>query len=135
MKNSNDLNLKKIRGDFGEVTVRDYLIKRGYRVIASNYRKRVGEIDIIAVFDIDKEVIFIEVKTRKQGGLIEGVESVNHTKRQKIFKTARAFIAENPQFCRMNTRFDVAEVTITGGESPQLLKIDYYEDAFNPIFL
>jgi len=126
-------NIKKTRGDFGEVAVRDYLTKRGYKIVTNNYRKRDGEIDIVVVQN--DEVIFVEVKTRKFGSLTEGIDAVTLDKRRKIIKTARAFLSDNPQYNSMNTRFDVAQVVITTDDIPRLLEIDYYEDAFNPIFL
>ncbi|MCL1903671.1 MAG: YraN family protein [Oscillospiraceae bacterium] len=131
MKNSN--NIKKIRGDFGEIAVTDYLLKRGYKIVESNYRKRQGEIDIIAVQN--KEIVFIEVKTRKFGSMTDALEAVTYEKRRKIIRTAYAFIKENPRFTNMNARFDVAGVVITTDSVPQLLELNYYADAFNPALM
>jgi len=123
------MTVNKKRGDFGEAAVCDYIAKQGYKILARNYRKRVGEIDIIA---IDKsEIVFIEVKTRKFGSMTDGGDSVNFTKQQKIIKTAKAFLKENPQYYNTNARFDVAQVTITTDEVPQLLELEYYKDAFS----
>lgn len=127
------INIKKTRGDFGEVAVCDYLEKRGYSITARNYRKRTGEIDIISVRD--NTVVFVEVKTRKFGSMTEGTDAVTLSKRRKIVSAARAFLNENPQFHNMNTRFDVAGVTVTTDESPRLLEIEYYKDAFDPALL
>ena len=127
--------IKKKRGDFGEIAVCDYLVKRGCTIAERNYRKRSGEIDIIAISGCGNEVVFVEVKTRKFGGLTEGVDAVNNEKRRRIVKTARAFLVDNPQFYNMNSRFDVAGVVITTDETPSVLEIEYYEDAFNPALL
>jgi len=123
-------NVKKTRGDFGENAVSYYLIERGFEIIARNYCKRQGEIDIIAVHN--GVIIFIEVKTRKFGSLTDGVDAITREKQQKIVKTARAFLGENPQFRGKNTRFDAAQVIVTTDDIPQLIGIDYYEDAFDP---
>jgi putative endonuclease len=125
--------IKKTRGDFGEAAVCDYLEKRGYKIIACNYLKRAGEIDIIAA--LDNIIAFIEVKTRKFNSLTDGLDSITREKRRKIVKTAQAFLAENPQYYDADTRFDAAEVTITTDEIPQVIEIEYYEEAFNPALL
>ena len=49
-------------GSFGEDVAIRYLEMRGYRVIAKNFKCRLGEIDIIA--EKRDEIIFVEVKTR-----------------------------------------------------------------------
>jgi len=125
--------IKRIRGDFGEAAVVDYLEKLGYKIIAQNYLKRVGEIDIIAAFE--DLVVFIEVKSRKCGSLTDGIDSVTREKRRKIVKTAKEFLAENKKYYNYDSRFDVAEVTLTDGENPQVVKIEYYDDAFSPMLL
>jgi putative endonuclease len=109
------------------------LTARGHEIVRRNFRKKCGEIDIITLHG--NEVVFAEVKTRKFGSLLEGADSVTLDKRRKLFKTAKAFLADNPRFCNMNVRFDVAAVTVTAEDLPSLLEIEYCEDAFNPIFL
>ncbi|MCL2072128.1 MAG: YraN family protein [Oscillospiraceae bacterium] len=126
-------SVKKTRGEFGETAVCDYLTQRGFEIAARNYRKRVGEIDIIAVSG--EEIAFVEVKTRKFNSMTEGADSVTYEKRRKIVKTAYAFLNDNPQFCNINARFDVAQVVVTTDEFPQLLQLDYFEDAFNPALM
>ena len=54
----------KQTGDKGEAYAAKYLKKHKYKIIARNYKKPYGEIDIIAE---NKEVIaFVEVKTEKR---------------------------------------------------------------------
>ncbi|MCL2035781.1 MAG: YraN family protein [Oscillospiraceae bacterium] len=130
------LNIKKIRGDFGEAAVCAYLTERGYEIIQTNYRKSGGEIDIIANnICYNDEIVFVEVKTRKFGSLIDGLESVTQEKRRRIVKTAGSFLRENPQFGGMNARFDVAAVIVTTEELPRVLEIEYIRDAFEPALL
>jgi putative endonuclease len=125
--------IKRQRGDFGEAAVCDYLTNLGYRIIAQNYLKRVGEIDIIAAHD--GIIAFVEVKTRKFGSMTEGLDSVTREKRRKIIKTAKAFLAENPKYYNYDPRFDAAQVVITTDEQPQIVELEYYEDAFDPALL
>lgn len=49
-------------GNKGEALAREYLKRRGYRIIASNYRSGHLEIDLIT--KRQKQLVFVEVKTR-----------------------------------------------------------------------
>ncbi|MDR0222867.1 MAG: YraN family protein [Oscillospiraceae bacterium] len=126
-------NAGKTRGDFGENAVCDYLFERGYEITARNYRKRCGEIDIIAVFG--NEIAFVEIKTRKRGGLTTGFSAITKEKQRRMVKTAQAFLKENPRCGGKSVRFDAAEVTVGRGAPPELIGIEYYENAFEPMLL
>lgn len=118
--------VKKQRGKFGEDYVTEYLGNKGYEIIARNYHKRCGEIDIIA--KKDSVLHFVEVKTRKFGSLVSGVEAVNALKQDKIKKTLTLFLEEQqPEYDSISV--DVAEVVIT--TDLQVLELNYYEDAIN----
>ncbi|MDE7362170.1 MAG: YraN family protein [Oscillospiraceae bacterium] len=118
---------KQTKGKLGEDAVCTELKKRGHTIIARNYRKRVGEVDIIS--RIDRYIVFTEVKTRKLGSMVSGLEAVNFTKQKKIVLTADAYLTENPT--DLQPRYDIAEVTVTRGENPVITRIDIYEDAFS----
>ncbi|MGN0657646.1 MAG: YraN family protein [Ruminiclostridium sp.] len=123
------MSVRSERGAFGEEQTAIYLINRGYRILARNYRIKGGEIDIIA----EKEglIAVVEVKTRKFGSLTQGIEAVTKKKQSRIIKAARSYLFETGT--EAGVRFDVAEVTITTEENPRLLEINYYEDAFDAI--
>lgn len=58
----------------GEDIACDYLLKRGYKIIERNFRKKYEEIDIVATHG--STLAFIEVKTRKSdsfGTPLEGI--------------------------------------------------------------
>jgi putative endonuclease len=130
-------NVEKIRGEFGETAVCDFLAGKGYEIVARNYRIRRGEIDIITVKNFGElpRIIFTEVKTRKFGSISDGIDSITREKRRRIVRTARHFLSVNPQFADMNAQFDAARVVVTTDEFPRLIEIDYYEDAFDPMYL
>lgn len=112
-------------GKLGENAVKEYLLNKGYIFLKSNYHSRYGEIDII--FENDKYIIFVEVKTRKKGSLVRGINSVDIFKRGNIVKTALMYLAEfKPQ---KQPRFDVAEVLIN--RMGECEKINYFENAFD----
>jgi len=80
-------NPRQTLGAQGEQRAADWMLARGWRVLERNYRKKSGEIDIIAM---DGDVLVMaEVKTRTRvhetfGG---GERAVNHKKRQRIIRT------------------------------------------------
>ncbi len=118
---------RQTKGRLGEDAVCAELERRGHTIIARNYHKRVGEIDIIS--QIDRYIVFTEVKTRKLGSMVSGLEAVNFTKQKKIVLTADAYLTENPT--GLQPRYDIAEVTVTRGDFPRITRIDIYEDAFS----
>ncbi|MBI5969953.1 MAG: YraN family protein, partial [Deltaproteobacteria bacterium] len=80
-------------GKRGEDEAAKYLERRGYKMLAANYRCRLGEIDIIAT-DGDT-LVFIEVKTRGGDGFGEGVESVDARKQRRIIAVSEFYMSEN----------------------------------------
>ena len=93
-------------GRMGEELACRYLKKNGYKILERNFRKKFGEIDIVA--QIDDFLCFIEVKTRKNSAYGLPCEFVTHSKRQKIIRTAYTYINEKHYDGAL--RFDVVEV-------------------------
>lgn len=118
---------KQIKGTLGEDAVCAELERRGYRILERNYRKRSGEIDIIS--ELGNYIIFTEVKARKAGSMVSGLEAVDFAKKKKIIITADAYLTENP--CELFVRYDIAEVQLTRGTVPKVTRVDIYEDAFD----
>lgn len=118
---------KQKKGALGEDAVCAELVKRGHRILERNYHKRVGEIDIISV--IGNVIVFTEVKARKVGSMVSGLEAVDFTKKKKIVMTADAYLTDNPS--DLCVRYDIAEVWLTRGSVPAVLRVDIYEDAFD----
>lgn len=97
-------------GRKGEEIACEFLIKNNYKILIKNFRCKIGEIDIIA--KENDEIIFVEVKTRKQKKYGLPAEAVNKRKRNHMFFVAEYFLMINNMeniFCR----FDVIEVYIT----------------------
>ena len=118
------MNEFKERGNSAEKFVCDYLAQSGYLVKAKNYHSRYGEIDIIAENDI--YIVFVEVKARKAGALVTGLEAVNKNKQNKIIKTSFTYLINNNS--DKQPRFDVAEVVISS--AGEFKSINYIENAF-----
>ena len=77
-------------GRYGEALAAEYLRKKGCRILAMNYRTRLGELDVIAA---DRRyVIFAEVKLRKNAAFAEAREFVTFAKRQKLAAAAEEWL-------------------------------------------
>ena len=125
------MNEKYTRGRFGEDYTADYLINKGYEIIERNFRRKGGELDIIALDG--KMLVIVEVKSRKFGSMTDGMDAMTFTKRRNIIRTAQRFIDETDvEFNEM--RFDVAELTLTTEDIPRVLEFSYFEDAFSADF-
>ncbi|MGM0655267.1 MAG: YraN family protein [Thermodesulfobacteriota bacterium] len=94
-------------GKKGELAARQFLLSRGYKVLASNYSTPQFEIDIIA--KDDDTLCFVEVKTRT--GLKKGLprEGVTPAKQKKIIMGAQYYLSLN-KITNTRVRFDVVEV-------------------------
>ena len=118
------MNPEKLRGDWGEAFTAEYLRKRGYTVVASQYRCRMGEIDLIA--RKDGVLCFVEVKTRTNLQMGLPREYVTPAKQRRIKKTAMFYLAAHDLDCP--ARFDVAEVYTDEGH--RTVRLEYLKDAF-----
>ena len=110
-------------GSMGEDIAVKYLIQNGFDIIDRNFYSRFGEIDIIATKNTD--IIFIEVKTRKNILYGRGSEAVNYKKQSKIKNTALDFISQK-NIVNVNFRFDVIEIIL----QPKL-KVNHIINAFD----
>jgi len=78
-------------GSIGEKVAAHFLKKKGYRIIETNFRCRVGEIDIVA--EKDGCLVFIEVRTKTSHKFGMPEESVTTAKKERLVNTALTYIA------------------------------------------
>src|SRR5678815_5070604 len=101
-------------GRRSEIDGATYLRSLGYRVIASGYRTRAGEIDLIA-WD-GNTLVFVEVKALHSAASPE--DAVGYRKQQRVMRAAKSYIAQY----RLHSaayRFDILSVTVLHGAKPQ----------------
>ena len=109
-------------GKLGEAWGVEYLRRKGLRILETNYRSPIGEIDVIA--KDGGTYVFVEIKTRRSIRFGEPVEAVTPAKTRTISRVALAYLKrfETPPPCR----FDVLCVT---GESDRFTA-EWIKDAF-----
>lgn len=111
-------------GKWGEQQAVLYLRKQGLKILACNYRTPVGEIDIVA--SSKKELLFIEVKTRRGTGFGLPQEAVGVRKQQQIIRTAQWYMQrEKPG--KLQPRFDVVAILC---QSDERFSIEHLPNAF-----
>ncbi len=113
-------------GKTGERFAVEHLTSSGYNVIRQNYRYDRAELDIICTTSGKKEIVFVEVKTRRSRKYGEPEESVTEAKMNQIRKAAQGFLVENEEYQLYDVRLDVITVMIAGGD----VKINHIENAF-----
>jgi putative endonuclease len=96
------------RGRAAEEVASLWLESEGWNIVARNWRRGPGELDIVAVKA--DELAFVEVKAVDAYGLESLTHSVGKRKRSRIVETSKLFIAEHREFRGMNVRYDIAAV-------------------------
>ena len=117
------MNTTKALGDRGEAAAAQYLRQRGFALLASQWRCRYGELDLVAR-DRDGTICFVEVKLRGSSAIALPREFVDSRKQQRLRSAAEMYLSQ--QELDASARFDVAEVYEENGQ----LRINYIENAF-----
>ncbi|PWM20995.1 MAG: YraN family protein [Oscillospiraceae bacterium] len=114
------------RGRQGEDCAARFLERKGYRILARNYRTRFGEIDLIA--QQGEFLAFVEVKTRTENGWGRPAEAVSAAKQRRILLAAQEYL--QLVACEWQPRFDVVEIITARGVPFLPRQIHHLEDAF-----
>ena len=99
-------------GRQGENLAGEYLVNQGWRIVERNWHCRFAELDIIAL-DPAGEMVFVEVKYRKDTAHGTGVEAVTQTKLRRMRLAAGKWLAEQQRGVDV-VRFDVIDVGPAG---------------------
>lgn len=113
-------------GAWGEAVAAAYLQKKRYELLATGYRCRYGEIDLIV--QNRHYLVFVEVKLRSSNRFAEAREFVDHRKQERLRVTASLYLEQFPT--ERQPRFDVIEVYAPEGTATKKPHIIHLEDAF-----
>lgn len=115
---------RRERGLRAERLARSFLEERGLRLLASNYRTRRGEIDLI--MQDGETVVFVEVRARARTAFMDPAESVDAAKQARLVYAGLHWLQAHRLSDRAACRFDV--ILCTGDEDVQ--NIRWITDAF-----
>lgn len=120
MADHNDL------GRVGELEAIEFLIQNGFQILATNWRFRRDEVDVIC--QNNEYLVFVEVKTRSSREFGDPSDAVTNAKMMHLIEAAEEYIVSKN--IEKETRFDVIEVVVNGNE----FNINHIPDAFSPSF-
>lgn len=102
-------NLAKAKGDWGEAQACTALEKKGYRLIARNWKSGKDEIDLIMV---DRDfLVFIEVKVRNETARTDAYFAVDRRKKKALRRACKAYayqLKNKPKYIR----FDIYAISM-----------------------
>lgn len=109
-------------GKEGEQLAREYLIKNGYAILETNWRRGKNEADIIAY--MEGVIVFVEVKTRSSVEHGQPEEFVDRYKQRAYIHLANSYVIEQQR--DEEVRFDIIAIEMAETE----IKINHIENAF-----
>jgi len=115
---------RQILGLTGEDLACRELERRGYEILARRYRRRHGEVDIVA--RDGATTVFVEVKTRDGRRFGTGGEAVSALKRRTLTRVALDYLARHG-LAERPCRFDVVAIEVNGSAP----RIEVYRNAFD----
>lgn len=122
---SGDSQPRRPIGGSGEDIAAAFLQDLGFRILTRNYRKRFGEIDIVA--EEGDTLVFVEVKTRSSAAFGSPLEAVDARKQRRMARTALDYLSSRKEHGRP-ARFDVVAVRL----QPQgPARIEHVRNAFD----
>jgi putative endonuclease len=103
--------MSRYSGAGWERAAAEYLAGRGAEILARNYRRGRGEIDLVA--RMDGAVVFVEVKQRATGAYGSPGSAVTRSKQARICSAALYYLKEH-KLLSERIRFDVVEIDPDG---------------------
>src|SRR5262245_32158231 len=106
------------RGKEAEDAAMQFLLEKGYEIIARNYRHKRSEIDLIA--RLNNWLVFVEVRMRTSSAFGYPEETIGSAKRKKVMEGAAHYLEQTGW--EGNVRYDI--IAILHNE------VKHFEDAF-----
>ncbi len=110
------MNAKSALGRYGEDLAVRRLLAAGYVVLARNWRRRAGEIDIVAADG--PALVVCEVKTRRSGRYQDPMAAVTPRKAERLRHLAACWLAEHEGVPPGGVRIDMVGVTLPDRGAP-----------------
>ena len=114
-----------LAGENAEQAACDFLLAKQFKLIERNVRYPFGEIDLL--MQDGKELVFVEVRFRRNQSFGGGAGSVTLSKQKKMANAAQAWLSSHKQWANASCRFDV----IAMDWHQDAFRIDWIKAAFN----
>lgn len=114
-------------GDWGEEAAGRFLQGQGFAILDRKYRCRWGEIDLVA--RDGEELVFVEVRTRRNTSFGTAEESVTAAKARRLLATCQDYMQKHPSDqpeADTRWRIDLVSVRPVPGKAP---RIDHLRNA------
>ena len=115
---------RKDIGALGEQLARDYLKKKGYCILETNFRCKQGEIDIVT--KKNESLVFVEVRAKTGSDFGSPEESVTFAKREKLIASAFSYLNTH-QYVYSIWRIDFVAVELD--QKGKAIRIELIENA------
>ena len=112
-------------GRSAEDLAAEFLEAQGLTVLLRNYRRRSGELDVVAR-DGDVLVV-VEVRTRSSEDFGGAAASIDGWKQHKIIRVTSQLLQQRKDLARLRVRFDVIVIHGVGDASP---RVEWMKHAF-----
>lgn len=116
-------------GALGEEIASRFLVKRGFKVIDRNYRKKWGEIDLVA--NKENKIFFIEVKSVSYAfngdGSYRPEDNVHPEKIKRLYRTIESYLMEKRQ---QNSEWSLGVIAVFLDEENKESQVRYTENIF-----
>jgi putative endonuclease len=103
----------------------EFLRAQGCEILERNYRRRLGELDLVA--RQGGVLVIAEVRTRAHSGFGSAAASVDRRKQQRITRAALQLLQQRAELARLPVRFDVLVVRNLSASKP---RIEWIRHAF-----
>ena len=109
-------------GRFGEAAARNFLHKKGYKIIEQNYRTKYLEIDLVAKYK--RLLVFIEVKTRV--GELFGMpeDALGYYKIKRLIRNAAIYTTQNHYY----KNYQIDSICIVLNDDKNIKRITHYKN-------
>jgi putative endonuclease len=115
---------RQAKGRDAEDRAARFLAERGLTILARNFRRRAGEIDIVALDGATLAIIEVRARaSRDYGG---AAASVGARKQQRLIRAAHLLLAAHPEWRKLPARFDVIVEEGEGADA----RIEWIRHAF-----
>ncbi|MBL7150125.1 MAG: YraN family protein [Candidatus Pacebacteria bacterium] len=102
---------RKNLGGFGEKIAKNFLKKKGYKILGQNFKRKWGEIDIIG--QNRGKIIFFEVKTIISSQEFVPEDQITPHKKRQLLKMTQIYLNENKISLNNPCQIDIIAIEVS----------------------